>query len=75
MANVKMIATIDIVAKVPESVNGIIPKGKEFEASKEWAKKLKKINNAIEAPKKEKKAVKPYSKKKIDIKSEDGVSE
>ena len=72
MGTIKMIALIDITAKTPFSINGIIPKGAEFEASKEWAKKLEKINNAMKAPKKEKKAVKPYSKKKIDIY---GVSE
>ena len=71
--SVKMIALIDITAKVPESVNGIILKGTEFNASKDWAKKLEKINNAIKSPKKEKKAVKPVSKKEIDISAEDGL--
>jgi hypothetical protein len=72
--SVKMIALIDIVAKRPEAVNGIIPKGTEFEASKEWAKKLEKISNAMKAPKKEKKAVKPFGKKKVDL-SDDGLSD
>lgn len=72
---IKMIALIDIVAKRPESVNGIILKGTEFQASKEWAKKLEKIKNAEKATKKEKKAVKPTSKKVIDLSKEDDSPE
>jgi len=67
----RAIALIDIVAKVPESVEGIIKKGTEFECSKEWLKKLIKISNAIEAPKKEKKVVRPVSKKKVEISGKD----
>ena len=69
-----MIALVDIPVKIPESTNGIILEGTEFNASKEWCKKLEKIKNAEKAPKKEKKAVKPTSKKEIDISNEDGVS-